>query len=137
MIRVNYGDKLSEETCIRILNLMKGEAVAFDSNVSEDILFDIMRQSGDKVLEIVSGNSIAEATARLQDNTDEVISGAAVLIKATPDYQFLPIELTGLLKYFDSYPMDPEITWGYCLQSDQESTVNINILKTETREPSL
>lgn len=110
MIKVNYGDKLSEETCARILNLMKGEAIAFDGSVSEDILFDIMRQSGDKVLEIVSGNSIAEATARLQDNTDEVISDAAVLIKATPDYQFLPIELTGLLRYFDSYPMDPKIT---------------------------
>lgn len=129
MIKVNYGDKLSEETCARILNLMKGEAIAFDGSVSEDILFDIMKQSGDKVLEIVSGNSIAEATARLQDNMDEVISGAAVLIKATPDYLFLPIELTGLLRYFDSYPMDPKITWGYGLQSNQENTVTIIILK--------
>ena len=129
MIKVNYGDKLSEETCARILNLMKGEAIAFDGSVSEDRLFNIMKQSGDKVLEIVSGNSIAEATARLQDNTDEVISGAAVLIKATPDYQFLPIELTGLLRYFDSYPMDPKITWGYGLQSNQENTVTIIILK--------
>lgn len=129
MIKVNYGDKLSEETCTRILNLMKGEAIAFDGSVSEDILFDIMKQSGDKVLEIVSGNSIAEATAHLQDNTDEVISSAAVLIKATPDYQFLPIELTGLLRYFDSYPMDPKITWGYCLQSNQENPITIIILK--------
>ena len=129
MIKVNYGDKLSEETCTRILNLMKGEAIAFDGSVSEDILFDIMKQSGDKVLEIVSGNSIAEATARLQDNTDEVISDAAVLIKATPDYQFLPIELTGLLRSFDSYPMDPKITWGYCLQSNQENPITIIILK--------
>lgn len=129
MIKVNYGDKLSEETCARILNLMKGEAIAFDGSVSEDILFDIMKQSGDKVLEIVSGNTIAEATARLQDNMDEVISGAAVLIKATPDYLFLPIELTGLLRYFDSYPMDPKITWGYGLQSNQENTVTIIILK--------
>lgn len=129
MIKVNYGDKLSEETCTRILNLMKGEAIAFDGSVSEDILFDIMKQSGDKVLEIVSGNSIAEATAHLQDNTDEVISSAAVLIKATPDYQFLPIELTGLLRYFDSYPMDPKITWGYCLHSNQENPITIIILK--------
>lgn len=129
MIRVNYGEEVAAETAARIANLLKGEIHACVSGLPEDLILQIMKRPGDTVLNIVSGKTIEEASRSLPDNTDETIGEAAVLIKATSEYRFNVKEISCLIDYFDSYPMDPRITWRYCLNSTQEQPVEILILK--------
>lgn len=129
MIKVNYGEKVSEETVSQIAELLKGEGIHFESGIPEEIILGIMQRPGDKVLDIASGATIEEACRGLPDNADETIDEAAVVIRAASGYRFLPKELASLIGYFDSYPKDPRITWKYCHDSRQEHPVTILLLK--------
>lgn len=129
MIKVNYGEKVSEETVSQIAELLKGEGIHFESGIPEEIILGIMQRPGDKVLDIVSGATIEEACRGLPDNADETIDEAAVVIRGASGYRFLPKELASLIGYFDSYPKDPRITWKYCHDSRQEHPVTILLLK--------
>lgn len=129
MIKVNYGEKVSEETVSQIAELLKGEGIHFESGIPEEIILGIMQRPGDKVLDIASGATIEEACRCLPDNADETIDEAAVVIRGASGYRFLPKELASLIGYFDSYPKDPRITWKYCHDSRQEHPVTILLLK--------
>ena len=129
MLNVNYGNTVSEETRNRIAKLLEGEDAIFYTGISEDVILEMMNLPGEKVLNIATGKTIDEASRCLPDNKDELISQAAVLIKANSDYRFLATELANLIRYFDAYPMDPKVTWSYTLDSNQEEPVNIIIFK--------
>lgn len=130
MINVNYGNKVSEETLSQIVKLMKGESIALHTGISEEVIVELANFPGEKVLNVVIGKSIEEASRCLPDNSDEHIKEAAVLIKVNSDYTFQTVELATLIRYFDSYPKDPKITWGYSLDANQEDPVTIIILKS-------
>ena len=127
MLDVNYGNNISEETRSRIVRLLEGEGAVLNTGIAEKTILEMMDRHGEKVLNIATGKTIDEASRCLPDNQDELISEAAVLIKANSDYRFLATELANLIRYFDVYPMDPKVTWSYTLDSDQEEPVNIII----------
>ena len=129
MLDVNYGNNISEETRSRIVRLLEGEGAVLNTGIAEKTILEMMDRHGEKVLNIATGKTIDEASRCLPDNQDELISEAAVLIKANSDYRFLATELANLIRYFDVYPMDPKVTWSYTLDSDQEEPVNIIIFK--------
>ncbi|MDE5880139.1 MAG: hypothetical protein K2J78_11360 [Muribaculaceae bacterium] len=129
MFNVNYGNTVSDETRTRISKLLEGEDDILYTGISEDVILEMMNLSGEKVLNITTGNTIDEAVRCLPDNGNELISEAAVLIKANTDYHFSVTDLVNLIRYFDTYPMDPKITWSYTVDSDQEDPINIIIFK--------
>lgn len=129
MFNVNYGNTVSDETRTRISKLLEGEDDILYTGISEDVILEMMNLSGEKVLNITTGNTIDEAVRCLPDNGNELISEAAVLIKANTDYLFSVTDLVNLIRYFDTYPMDPKITWNYTVDSDQEDPINIIIFK--------
>lgn len=132
MLNVNYGTDVSEGTKSQIAKLLAAEGVMFNTGISEDLIMEMMNHSGEKVINITSGKTIENASKWLPDNHDERISEAAVLIKVNSHYQFFAVELANLIRYFDSYPLDPQITWRYALDSNQEDAVTIIILKILT-----
>lgn len=129
MLNVNYGNIVSEETKSQIAMLLEGEGCVLNTGISPDVISDMMDHSGEKVLNIVMGDTIDAASRCLPSNLNEHLNEAVVLIKVRPDYHFLPMELVALIRYFDAYPKDPKITWRYCLDSAQEQPVTIIILK--------
>lgn len=130
MINLNYGDKVSEETVTQIMKLLNVEESPGGNGIPGEVIAGIMKLQGGKALLIVEGDSIEEASRHLPDNRDETIGEAAILIRVSSTYRFLPKQLALLIEYFDSYPGDPKITWRYCIDSNQEHAVNILILKT-------
>lgn len=130
MLNVNYGNNISEEMRLQLVKLLKCEMAIVDTGISEDIIMEMMNHSGEKVLNIATGKTIDEATRCLPNNQDELISEAAVLIKINSEYHFFVTELVNLIRYFDSYPMDPKITWRYSYDPNQEEPVYIIIFKT-------
>lgn len=130
MINVHYGVDVSEETVSQILKLMKGECFTFHTGIAEEVILEIANNPGEKILNVAVGETIEEAARSLSDNSNEIIREAAVLIKVNSKYRFQPVELTNLIRYFDSYPKDPKITWGYSLDSNQDNSVTILILKS-------
>ncbi len=129
MVNVNYGTLVSEETKSQIVKLLSGNGFIFNTGISKDIILEMISNPGEKVMHISCGSSIDEASRNLPDNQEEHICEAAVLIKVNSGYQFAVTDLTNLLRYFDSYPRDPKITWSYTLDSDQEEPVTIIIFK--------
>ena len=129
MLNVNYGNTVSKETRTRIAKLMEGDEAIFRTGIPEDVIIDMMNIAGEKGLNIATGQTIEEASRSLPDNENELISEAAVLIKANREYRFLAVELASLIRYFDGYPMDPKVTWKYAFDSNQEEPVNIIVLK--------
>ena len=126
---MNYGCKVSTKIRAQIVKLLKCEINAIDTGISKDIILDMLKHPGDKVVNVASGQTIEDASKRLPDNTNERITEAAVLIKVKYDYKFQPIDLAGLIKYLDSYPMDPRITWGYTIDPNIQDRVSIIIFK--------
>lgn len=126
---MNYGNKIPAKTRTWIVKLLKGESIAVNTGISKDDILDMLTHPGDKVVNVVSGQTIEEASKNLPDNTNERIAEAAILIKVRCDYKFQLTELTGLIEYLDSYPMDPKITWGYTIDPNIQDRVNIITLK--------
>lgn len=129
MININYGETVSQEKRDQITELLKGDSLSLHTGISEDVILDMLGHTGEKVLSMVTGKTIKEASRCLPDNRDERIHEAAVLIKVSDNYRFEPTELADLIKYLDFYPMNPKITWGYSLATDQEQPVKITIFK--------
>lgn len=129
MLNARFGQSLTQDLTSWIIHLMNGNEISISTGIPENITLDLLKNPTDKYLNIVTGSSIGEACLKLQIMDGKVLDKAAVLIKFNYNHQLQITDFTPLIEYFDAFPGDSQITWGYSIDTAQEVPVSIIILK--------
>lgn len=134
MLNARFGQSLTMDLTSWIIQLMNGNEISIRTGIPENITLDLLKNPTNKYLNIVTGSSIGEACLKLQIMNGKVLDKAAVLIKFNYNHQLQITDLTPLIEYFDAFSGDPQITWGYSIDSTQEDPISIIILKIFKKE---